>query len=86
MVACMQCGAEMTIRHEDRPYADLSGVLLRGVEVRTCPSCGEYDISGTVMAVRQWQEMETEQRRAALNKAKDWAEPGKRPKIRTYLF
>ena len=44
MVACMQCGTEMTTSFEDRPYADLPGVILRGVEVRRCPSCGEYEV------------------------------------------
>jgi len=44
MVACVQCGSEMTISREDRAYADLPGVTLRGVEVRRCPSCGEYEV------------------------------------------
>jgi DNA-binding transcriptional regulator YiaG len=34
----------MTIDREDRPYADLPGVTLRGVEVRRCPKCGEYEV------------------------------------------
>jgi DNA-binding transcriptional regulator YiaG len=43
--ACMQCGTEMTVGQEDRPYADLPGVLLRGVDVYRCPKCGDYEVA-----------------------------------------
>lgn len=43
--ACMQCGTEMTVTKEDRPYADLPGVVLRGVDVYRCPSCGDYEVA-----------------------------------------
>jgi hypothetical protein len=72
---CPVCGAKA----EQMPRT------LEGDSIR-CPSCGEYDISGTATTVREWQEMEPDQRRAVLTKAKELAEPGKRPKITTYLF
>jgi DNA-binding transcriptional regulator YiaG len=43
--ACMQCGTEMTVGQEDRPYADLPGVLLRGIDVYRCPNCGDYEVA-----------------------------------------
>jgi transcriptional regulator with XRE-family HTH domain len=43
--ACMQCGTEMIAGQEDRPCADLPGVLLRGVDVYRCPKCGDYEVA-----------------------------------------
>jgi DNA-binding transcriptional regulator YiaG len=43
--ACMQCGTEMTVGQEDRPYADLPGVLLRGIDVYRCPNCSDYEVA-----------------------------------------
>lgn len=40
----MQCGTEMQSAREDWPDRDLPGVLLLGVEVSRCPSCGEYEV------------------------------------------
>jgi hypothetical protein len=49
-----------------------------------CPQCGEYDISGTLFDSGDFQKLGTEERRAALAKAKRTAQPGKRPMITTY--
>lgn len=43
--ACMQCGTEMTVGQENRPYADLPGVVLRGIDVYRCPTCGDYEVA-----------------------------------------
>ena len=40
---CVQCGTEMVIGWEDRAHGDLPGVVLRDLEVRRCPSCGEWE-------------------------------------------
>ena len=50
-----------------------------------CPTCGEYDISSSVLA-EDWQRLEPEERCDALNKAKCSAQPGARPMITAYLF
>jgi DNA-binding transcriptional regulator YiaG len=42
--ACLQCGTQMIAGREDWPYAGLPGIVLRGVEVYRCPSCGEYEV------------------------------------------
>jgi hypothetical protein len=51
-----------------------------------CPRCGEYDISLSVIASGQMQQLEPEQRRDVLDKAKRSALPGARPLIRPYLL
>jgi putative zinc finger/helix-turn-helix YgiT family protein len=43
-VKCTECGEKMGSTREDRPYAKLPGVLLRGVEVLRCPKCGESEV------------------------------------------
>lgn len=42
--ACLQCGTEMSASREDWPYAGLPGVVLRGITVYRCPSCGEFEV------------------------------------------
>jgi hypothetical protein len=50
-----------------------------------CPTCGEYDVSSTVIATGQLQRLEPEQRREVLKKARRW-QLGKRPMITTHLL
>ena len=50
------------------------------------PACGEYAISSETLATEQWQRLEPEQRRNALDQAKHSAQPGARPMITTYLL
>jgi len=56
-----------------------------GVGIR-CPTCGAYDISGTVIATGQLRKLEPERRRDMLDKAKRSTQPGARPQITSYLF
>lgn len=43
---CIQCGQKMEVRHETRrSYAGLEDVVVEGVEVRHCSSCGEEEVS-----------------------------------------
>jgi hypothetical protein len=51
-----------------------------------CPMCGEYAISSEALATEQWQRLEPEQRRDALDQAKLSAQPGDRPMITVYLL
>jgi predicted RNA-binding Zn-ribbon protein involved in translation (DUF1610 family) len=50
-----------------------------------CPMCGEYDVSGSVVA-RQLRTLEPKERGEVLNKARRSAEPGARPVITNYLL
>ncbi len=49
-----------------------------------CPTCGEYDISYTVLASEQWQRLEPVERCDVLLEAKRSAQPGDCPVIATY--
>lgn len=42
---CVNCGASMTTKREDVPFAALPGTMLVGVEVHRCASCGEYEVA-----------------------------------------
>lgn len=45
MDLCIQCGAELGPRTvSTHPYGALPGVVLVGVTVATCPSCGEEEV------------------------------------------
>jgi hypothetical protein len=72
---CPICGASA----EQIPTTN-NGVII------VCRMCGEYDVSSSVIATGQWQRLEPEERRNALNMAKRSARPGARPMIRTYLL
>jgi hypothetical protein len=72
-VDCPVCGC----RAEDIPNT------FDGKSIR-CANCGEYDIAGSVYDPGEFQRLEIEQRRAALEKAKRSAQQGKRPMITTY--
>jgi hypothetical protein len=49
-----------------------------------CPTCGEYDISSSVLA-EDWQRLEPEERCDVLDEAKRLAQPGARPMITSNL-
>jgi hypothetical protein len=51
-----------------------------------CDTCGDYGISGSVLASKSWEKLGSNRRRKALWNAKRQAEPGKLPKITTYSF
>ncbi len=51
-----------------------------------CPGCGEYDISGSVLATEQWKRLGPDERRGALETAKRSAQPDGRPMITTYML
>ena len=72
---CLVCGAQ----------AELVDVAIDGVSI-TCPTCGEYAVSGEAIATGQFEKLEPEQRRDALDEAKRSAQPGARPMITTYLL
>ena len=44
---CMRCGAAITVARENFLYtaSGLPNVTLVGVEVRRCPSCGEFEVA-----------------------------------------
>jgi hypothetical protein len=52
----------------------------------SCPTCGEYDISSSVITTGQLQRLEPDERRDALDQAKRSAPTGTRPMITTYLL
>lgn len=45
MTKCPDCGAAMKITHRDHEYAEcgLPGIVLLGLEFRTCAQCGEEE-------------------------------------------
>jgi len=53
----------------------------RGIK---CPSCGEYDISGTVYDREMLQQLDKDARKRVLASAERWAMDGKRPFIISY--
>jgi hypothetical protein len=72
---CLVCGAK----------AELIDVTIHGVSI-ACPTCGEYDVSGSTIATGHMEMLKPEQRREALDEAKRSAQPGARPMITTYLL
>jgi hypothetical protein len=71
---CPVCGADAQ---------DITSQTFDGRSVR-CKSCGVYDISGTVYDLGTLRKLKPEERLFVLNKAKQFAWPGKRPMITTY--
>jgi hypothetical protein len=51
-----------------------------------CPMCGEYDVSGSIIASGQLQRLRLEERGDILRRAKRSAAPGVRPMITPYLL
>ena len=49
-----------------------------------CPSCGEYDVAGSIYDPGTLQCLDPEHRMTALEKAKRFAKPGARPMITSY--
>lgn len=43
-VLCLECGSAMKVSRENVAYRSLPGVVLEGIEVRRCPSCGESEV------------------------------------------
>jgi hypothetical protein len=72
---CLICGANA----EKIPTAITDISIL-------CPTCGEYDVSGMVIATGELRILELRQRREMLDKARRSARPDTRPMITTYLF
>lgn len=43
-VECAECGAAMNVSFETKLYRCPAPVVLKGIEVHRCPSCGEEDV------------------------------------------
>lgn len=42
---CFNCGHKMRTRRENVPFLGLPGVVLVGIPVKRCPSCGEHEVA-----------------------------------------
>jgi hypothetical protein len=51
-----------------------------------CPTCGEYDISSSVLATEDWQRLYPDERCNVLDDAKRLGQPGVRPTITNDLL
>jgi hypothetical protein len=51
-----------------------------------CPTCGEYDVSSSVLAAEDWQRLDPDERCDVLNDAKRSGQPGVRPTITSDLI
>jgi hypothetical protein len=51
-----------------------------------CSKCGEYDIAGSIVATEQLETLDPDERRGALDMAKQSAQPGTRPMITVDLL
>jgi hypothetical protein len=51
-----------------------------------CPTCGEYDISSSVLAAEDWQILDPDERCDVLGDAKRAGQPGARPTITNDLL
>jgi len=51
-----------------------------------CPTCGEYDVSSSVLAAKHWQRLDRDKRCDVLNDAKRSSQPGVRPTITNGLL
>jgi len=72
---CLVCGANAETIETGADVVSLA-----------CPRCGEYDVSRSVIAAGQLQQLEPKQRRDFLDKAKRSAPLGARPLIRPFLL
>jgi len=72
---CLVCGANAETIETGADVVSLA-----------CPRCGEYDVSRSVIAAGQLQQLEPKQRRDILDKAKRSAPLGARPLIRPFLL
>lgn len=71
---CGICGSEA----KNITAKDFDGQHIR------CLKCGDYQIAGSVYDIGKWDEMESEDRRTALEKAKRNVKPGHPPLISNY--
>lgn len=78
-VACAECGAAMTVSFETKLYRCPAPVVLKGIEVRRCPSCGEEDVVYPRPALLQKKIAET------LAAASERLGPGELRFLRRYL-
>src|SRR5229473_2383200 len=51
-----------------------------------CPTCGEYDVSSSVLAAEDWQRLDPDDRCDVLGDAKRSGQPGARPTITNDLL
>jgi hypothetical protein len=51
-----------------------------------CPTCGEYDVSSSVLAAEDWQRLDPDERCGVLADAKSSGQPGVRPAITNDLL
>jgi hypothetical protein len=72
---CLICGA-------DAEQSSTKGNVVSII----CPMCGEYDVSGSIIASGQLQRLPLEERGDILSRAKRSAAPGVRPMITPYLL
>jgi hypothetical protein len=75
MMDCLICGADA---EQISTSGDVVGIV--------CPMCGEYDVSGSVIASGQLRRLPLEERGDLLSKARRSAVPGARPMITPYLL
>jgi hypothetical protein len=68
---------------ENSDAADVTLTTFDGRMMR-CPECGDYDISGTLLARQTLQSLPTSDRIAALQKARQRTKQGMRPMVLTY--
>ena len=74
----MQCPICENLNAEDVTFTTFDGRMIR------CPECGEYDISGTLLARQPLQSLTVSDRIAALQKARLRTKQGMRPMVLTY--
>jgi hypothetical protein len=75
MVDCLICGADA---EQISTTGDVVGIV--------CPMCGEYDVSGSVIASGQLRRIPQDERSDVLDKARRSVPPGGRPMITPYLL
>lgn len=53
---CLTCDAEMTVRRGEHRYTScgLPNIVLRDVEIRECPGCGEREIVVPFVDMLHW--------------------------------
>jgi hypothetical protein len=84
------------LTHKNERYRDMNcpicgataqqgSAATQGVAI-VCPTCGEYEVSSSVLTAGQLRKLEPQQRRTVLDDAKRSAQPGTRPVITSYLL
>ena len=67
----------------DGPARDITVAIIDGKSFK-CGRCGDFDVSGTVLAGDMLAPYDGPSRIAILERAKERTQPGKRPLITTY--